>query len=579
MRLLQEQPKRMALEQRLLREHARSTPGFTLQGWGRTGGGELCLNFHLKLLAGDFDGVLVYPDLFPDVPAYIRPQRSGESWSNHQYGGSGVLCLQYGPDNWHPGITGVDLVCSANLLLWGEVLAAVEPGIVTVPSRHRLTTGQYLRWKSRRFLATAGLRSAVADAVTAAVELRAVVTHVASTSVAVPTALGMPLVPMGDVPRSFAEEHHEWSGWAVRVPSVQAVGSASDPASLKTALGAAWPWAQELSDQPHFLLLYDVDGGMRVLALAGGADPLFAEYHVVDCGAKNEQRLPAEFGKLSDIAVAIVGLGSLGSKIAVSLARAGVRRFLLVDDDVLEPHNLVRNELNWLDVGFAKVDAVGRTLRRIAPGMEVRTQNVRVAGQENPSMAAALSTDLGKCDLLVDATASQQAFVALAALAKRGKMPMVWGEVFGGGVGAMMARSRPGMDADPLSVRAHIFGVMGTMAPVPDGKAQDYDLEAEGQVYVASDADVTALAASMSQFSLDILCSGEESVYPVAGYLMGFGKYWAFKGPFDTIPIDCEGAMRPDAPPEELTTDEVADMAEVSEAMEAGISAAGNGAR
>jgi hypothetical protein len=344
-------------------------------------------------------------------------------------------------------------------------------------------------------------------------------------------------------------------------------------------LGAAWPWAQELSEQLHFLLLHDVDGGMRTLALSGGADPLFAEYHVVDCNAENEQRLPAEFSKLSDIAVAIVGLGSLGSKIAVSLARAGVRRFLLVDDDALAPHNLVRNELNWLDVGFSKVDAVGRTLKRIAPGIEVRTQGVRIAAQENPLVAAVLSTELVKCDLLVDATASSQAFVALAALAKRGKIPMVWGEVFGGGAGAMMARSRPGVDADPLSVRAHILGVMGTMAPVPDGKAKKYDLEVEGQVHVAGDADVTALAASMSQFSLDILCPGEESAYPVAAYLMGFRKYWEFKGPFDTIPIDCAGAMRPEAPPAELTADEVADMAELSKALEAGISAADNGAR
>ncbi len=578
MRLLQEQPKRMALEQRLLREHERATPGFILQGWGRTGAGELCLNFQLKLLAGSFDGVLVYPDLFPDVPAYIRPQNPGERWSDHQYGGSGVLCLQYGPDNWSPYTTGVDLVRSANLLLWGEILAAVEPGVDPIPSRHRLTTGQSLRGKRRRFLVTAGVRRAVADAGTAAVELRVVVTHVASSSVAVPTALGIPLVPVRDVPLSFAEERHEWSGWAVRVPSVRAVSSASDATSLKDALGAAWPWAQDLSDRLHFLLLHDVDGGMRVLELAGGADLLFAEYHVVDYGVESEQRLPVEFGKLTDITVAIVGLGSLGSKIALSLARAGVRRFLLVDDDVLEPHNLVRNELNWLDVGFPKVDTVGRTLKRIAPGMKVWTQDVRVAGQENPLMAAAFSTDLGKCDLFVDATASQEAFVTLAALAKRGKIPMIWGEVFGGGGGAIMARSRPGVDADPLNVRAHILGVMGTMAPVRDGKVKDYSLDAEGQVYVASDADVSALAASMSRFALDILCSGDESAYPVAAYLMGFRKYWVFKGPFDTIPIDCEGAVRPEAPPEELTADEVADMVELSKALEAGISAACNGA-
>jgi hypothetical protein len=575
-RLLLEQPKRMAFERRLLLEHASSTPSFTIQLWGKTGAGELCLNFQLKLLVGSFDGVLVYPNLFPDVPAYIRPQAPGQQWSSHQYLGSGVLCLQYGPDNWHPGITGVDLVRSANLLLWGELMAAVQPTFGPVASRHNLTTGQGMRGEERRFLATAGLRSALTDVSLMAVELKTVVTYLAGSSVVVATSLGAPPAPVKDLPLAFAEERFEWSGWAVPVPSIQVLRSADDAVSLKAVLGTSWPWAKELDDQLHVLLLHDATGGMLVLGLTGGTDPLLLKYHVVDFNTDAEQRLPAEFSKLSGLDVAIVGLGSLGSKIAVSLARAGIRRFLLVDDDVLAPHNLVRNELNWLDVGFSKVDAVGRELKRIAPGIEVRTRRVRIAGQENPQLAASLCADLTKSALLIDATASPHAFVALAASARRSDIPMVWGEVFGGGAGALMARSRPHVDADPLSVRTHILGVMSTMTKVPDTKVRHYGVEADGQVYIASDADVSALAAFITQFSLDTLCSDEESVYPVAAYLIGFRKYWEFKAPFDTIPIDCSGALQPDAPPEVLTADEVIDLAELTKAVEGGVSAADN---
>ena len=41
----------------------------------------------------------------------------------------------------------------------------------------------------------------------------------------------------------------------------------------------------------------------------------------------------------------------MGSKLAASLARSGVRRFVLVEEDVLLPENLVRNDLDWRDVG------------------------------------------------------------------------------------------------------------------------------------------------------------------------------------------------------------------------------------
>lgn len=64
----------------------------------------------------------------------------------------------------------------------------------------------------------------------------------------------------------------------------------------------------------------------------------------------------------------------------------------------------------------------------------------------------------------------------------------------------------------------------------------------------------------MTQFSLDTLCKGEESTYPVAAYLIGFRKYWEFKAPVDTIPIDCSGSLHPEVLPEALTADEVADL-------------------
>lgn len=577
MALLEDQPKRMAREQRLLLAHARSTPGFTLQGWSQTAVGELCLNFNLQLAVGNFNGLLVYPDMFPDVPAFIRPKKAGERWSRHQYGGSGVLCLQYGPDNWHTEITGVDLVRSANTLLWGEVMAILQPRYGTPPSRHTSTWGQDLRGIDRRLLVTQGMRHALAGSPPGVPqELKVVITYCREGAVAVPTAFGSPPKPIPDVPQAFAAERFEWSGWVVPVTSIEEVRQVKDLNSLKTILGPAWPWSTPLSDQLRPLLLHDTTGEMRAFVLTGGDEPTLIKYTPVDLASDAAERLPEAYGRLADLSVAVVGLGSLGSKIAVSLARAGVRRFLLVDDDVLAPDNLVRNELNWFDVGFSKVEATERELKRIAVGVDVATRNFRVAGQENPQLLSQLASDLAKCNMLVDATANPRAFVTLAAIAKRRKLPMVWGEIFGGGGGALMARSRPGLDADPLSVRSHIHGVMGTMAPIPEGSAKDYGLEAEGKTYVASDADVMALAAAMTQFALDIQCADEVTAYPVAAYLMGFRKYWEFRCPFDTIPIDCSGALQPVPESQQLTADEAADLAELTKAMETPGGAADN---
>lgn len=573
MKLLLEQPKRMALERRLLESLARDEAWFQLKEWTATDGGDLCVHFQLALLHGAFDGTLVYPAYFPDWPAYIRPRTPGERWSVHQYEGSGVLCLERGPDNWHESVTGVDLVRSANRLLWNETLRVVVPGSPSVPSRHSATRGQDLRSHNRRFIVTRGLR----EALNALPSDRAIVLTTSTrlldtSSTTVVTSVGRdPKAAIEDVPSAAALEGWQRSGWLVRLDSGLLPGRVTDTDGLRAKLGDAWPWKDELDEAVQMLVVCDTHGGLRAFALSGGAEPAFWECKVVDFSGESPSRLPATFTRLSEETVAIVGLGSLGGKIAVSLARAGARSFLLIDDDVLGPENLVRNELDWRSVGFSKVDAVARAIRLVSPCAQVQSLAVGVGAQENPSVSAALGNRLAKSDLVVDATANPNAFVALAALCKRSGTPMVWGELFGGGIGALMARSRPGIDAPPLSVRAHVLGLLDTFDPAPGDEAKEssrYSLESGAQVLVGSDADVTALAAAMTQFALDTLCAGADSEYPVAAYLIGYKKSWAFKQPFDTIPIDCSSAAYPGLEQEPLTPEEDAALVALTAAVE-----------
>lgn len=59
--------------------------------------------------------------------------------------------------------------------------------------------------------------------------------------------------------------------------------------------------------------------------------------------------------RLPEMRVGVVGCGSLGLKIAAVLARSGVRRFTLVDDDILLPANLTWNELAAAAIGVHKL--------------------------------------------------------------------------------------------------------------------------------------------------------------------------------------------------------------------------------
>ena len=67
----------------------------------------------------------------------------------------------------------------------------------------------------------------------------------------------------------------------------------------------------------------------------------------------------------------ILGCGSVGSFVALELARSGVANFLLVDPDIVEYHNICRHQCGLTDVGDLKVNALERRLKNINPSVTV----------------------------------------------------------------------------------------------------------------------------------------------------------------------------------------------------------------
>ncbi|MBZ0096825.1 MAG: ThiF family adenylyltransferase [Sulfuricella sp.] len=532
----------MLEEKRALEALSQAEPWCTLNEWSKTAEGDLALSFRLSLLILNFDGLLVYPALFPETPAYIRPQKKGEQWSEHQYGGAGVLCLEHGPDNWHGNVTGADLVRSAYKLLVSETVAAVLETSPNTPSRHQQTLGQQLRFERKRCVVTSQLRKLLHAMLDATREpIRTSINFVGDVSTTVVTQFGEgENARIKDVPDGVNCETFGRQGWAVCDQRLVGVPACTTLVELRATLEGlnCWPWVEELDETYRTLLLNIRGREPRLFTLCGGAEPGMWECKVASFDRDDAQRLPEQFSTLGNEWVAIVGLGSVGSKIAASLVRSGIRNFVLLDDDVLAPQNLVRHQLTWRAVGFHKIEGVAQELRLISQDVKVICKSFRIAGQENPQSTAELLSILSLCRFVVDATASTNVFVTLAAICKRMKSTLIWGEIFPGGAGALMARSRPGADADPLSVRNHINGCLDTFPPAPDKRAMSYDLMTEGNVVVAGDAEVSMLAASMTQFVLDALCAPEKSQFPVSAYLMGYKKYWVFEQPFMTISFD-----------------------------------------
>ncbi|CZE47614.1 thiamine biosynthesis protein ThiF [Campylobacter geochelonis] len=74
--------------------------------------------------------------------------------------------------------------------------------------------------------------------------------------------------------------------------------------------------------------------------------------------------------------VAILGLGGLGSNIAVMLARVGVANLLLIDFDTIEASNLNRQIYTTEDIGKLKTQALKEHILKINPFVNATTLNL-----------------------------------------------------------------------------------------------------------------------------------------------------------------------------------------------------------
>ena len=480
---------------------------------------------------------LEYPFIYPSAPPRLVPRKPGQRWSTHQWG-TGELCLQVRADTWLKSLDGADVLRSARHLLdtEGTVDEFGRPG--EVPSEHRFTEGQLLRWEYARLVLSDELLAEVQrrgpgvwvldlrtnffdnSCVSLGVGISGSPEHDTWADPTIPSSVGRGLNGVGRI--AIIERGD---------PRFQALTSRDMPCDERWAAFSSIPF------DGYGIVVGLLDG--HVIAKFLGTDNYTKD--IIKILMDKQQRSPTRNAVLVGRRVAILGCGSMGSKVATSLARIGVSNFYLVDSDVLKVGNLVRNELDWGEVGAHKADALALRLKRINAQVTVDRWVNQLGGQTSVDALMVCLTMLKTCDLIVETTGSGQGFVYASSVSEDAGVPMVWGRVFGGGFGGYIARSRPGIEASPLDVRNSIyqwFQTPGFPEP-PADTGIDYAAGHDDQTpMIADDADVSVISSHLTHFAADALRGPANSDYPHSVYVIGLRKEWIFEQPFDTRPID-----------------------------------------
>ena len=104
----------------------------------------------------------------------------------------------------------------------------------------------------------------------------------------------------------------------------------------------------------------------------------------------------------SSATVAVCGLGGLGSNIAITLARAGIGKLILIDFDRVDITNLHRQQYKASQIGLYKTEALAENLKEIAPYISLDLHTERIT-EEN---AKAILSD---ADIICEAFDSAEA--------------------------------------------------------------------------------------------------------------------------------------------------------------------------
>jgi adenylyltransferase/sulfurtransferase len=102
--------------------------------------------------------------------------------------------------------------------------------------------------------------------------------------------------------------------------------------------------------------------------------------------------------KLLQSRVLILGMGGLGSPVAMYLAAAGVGELILVDDDEVDLSNLQRQIIHRTDtIGLTKVDSAQQTLKALNPDCNIQSYTTRLDTEQ-------LKQQVEHADVVIDAT-------------------------------------------------------------------------------------------------------------------------------------------------------------------------------
>jgi len=216
--------------------------------------------------------------------------------------------------------------------------------------------------------------------------------------------------------------------------------------------------------------------------------------------------------------VAIIGMGSGGALLALYLAKSGVKKFIFIDDDLLETHNIIRHICDLANLGRFKTKAVKDYIEARIPNVKIRTVERKFELQTRANFDFFFSL-LNDVDLIAAVSGEHNVNYAINDFVHSNQLaiPIIYAGTFDGVKGGLLFKVDPQKDDycyHCLYSKPNDYGSIQTKAiptTVELERKISYDRTLQEQLAQPGlGLDVDNLTILLSKFCLDVLLTGTE---------------------------------------------------------------------
>ena len=210
--------------------------------------------------------------------------------------------------------------------------------------------------------------------------------------------------------------------------------------------------------------------------------------------------------------ITILGMGSIGSRLFVDLARAGFSNLFIVDNDLMLPHNVIRHELTNKDIGKLKVEALRSFVKsKINKKANISISKINILGQTSTT---AVNSFIEKCclsDIIIDCTANDNLLLLLDVPTTEKKIPIISGTVIPGGLGNIILYKN---NRDSISMESILmsFYKWKDENDIFAERKDDYSATIDDQPFVATMSDCSILSGLLGKIAINILKKKDDGI-------------------------------------------------------------------